>query len=54
MVIESCSVCETVVPYSDAVHVTIHTKSDAGVVDGFLCRGCYEERLGEHFDGGAE
>jgi len=44
---EACDACGAVVPYSDAVHVTIHTKSEAGVVDGFVCRECYEAELAE-------
>ena len=42
---EPCAVCDAVVPYSDAVHLTIHTKSDAGVVDEFICPGCYESEI---------
>jgi hypothetical protein len=42
---EPCAVCDAVVPYSDAVHLTIHTKTDDGVVDEFICRGCYEDEI---------
>jgi hypothetical protein len=42
---EPCAVCDAVVPYSDAVHLTIHTKSDAGVVDEFICPECYESEI---------
>lgn len=52
MATEPCSICETVVPYSDTVHVTIHTKGDAGVVDEFVCRTCYEEEFQEFFEQG--
>lgn len=45
MTTESCAVCEAVVSYSDAVHVTVHTKSEEGVVDDFICRDCYEEKV---------
>jgi hypothetical protein len=45
MASEQCGVCEAVVPYSDTVHVTVHTKSEAGVVDAYICRDCYEDRL---------
>lgn len=45
MATEPCRICESVVPYSDTVHVTVHTKSDLGVVDAFVCRSCYEEHL---------
>ena len=42
---EPCAVCDAVVPYSDAVHLTINTKSDAGVVDEFICPRCYESEI---------
>ena len=47
---EPCGICEATVPYSDTVHVTIHTKSDAGVVDDYVCRSCYEAHLQEYFE----
>jgi hypothetical protein len=50
MTTETCAACEAVVPYSDAVHVTVHTKSEAGVVDAFVCRDCYEAELAEVFE----
>lgn len=50
MVDETCSVCGTDVHYSMTVHVLIHTKSDAGVVDYFVCRPCYEAELEPLFD----
>jgi hypothetical protein len=42
---EPCAVCDAVVLYSDAVHLTINTKSDAGVVDEFICPECYESEI---------
>ena len=50
MATEPCGICEAVVPYSKTVHVTIHTKSDAGVVDRFVCRPCYEAEFREFFE----
>lgn len=50
MATEQCGICGAVVPYSETVHVTVHTKSDAGVVDEYVCRGCYREHLGEFFE----
>ena len=50
MATETCKLCEAVVPYSEAVHLTIHTKSEAGVVDGYLCPDCYNEALSGVFD----
>lgn len=47
---ELCGICQGTVPYSDTVHVTIHTKSDTGVVDDYVCRKCYEEHLEEYFE----
>ena len=46
---ENCGICGAVVPYSDTVHVTVHTKSESGVVDDYVCRNCYEEHLAEYF-----
>lgn len=51
---EPCGICGAVVPYKDTVHVTIHTKSDAGVVDDFICRSCYEAEFQEFFEEEAE
>lgn len=42
---ETCGVCADEVPYSLTVHVLIHTKTDAGVVDYYVCRSCYEDHL---------
>lgn len=39
---EVCGVCGKEVPFSTTVHILIHTRSDAGVVDYFVCRSCYE------------
>ena len=50
MATEPCGICESVVPYSKTVHVTIHTKSDAGVVDRYVCRNCYEAEFMEFFE----
>ncbi|WP_336037857.1 hypothetical protein [Halobacterium yunchengense] len=47
---ETCGVCGDAVAVRDAVHATINTKSDAGVVDYYVCRSCYEERLAVLFD----
>lgn len=47
---EQCGICEAVVPYSDTVHVTVHTKSESGVVDDYICRNCYEENLAAYFE----
>jgi hypothetical protein len=52
--IESCATCGAIVPYSDAVHVTTHTKSDAGVVDAFVCRECYEGSWPTSWSGGPQ
>jgi hypothetical protein len=29
----------------DAVHVTVNTKSEAGVLDEYVCRSCYDAEL---------
>ncbi|MFB6353909.1 MAG: hypothetical protein ABEJ92_07455 [Halobacteriales archaeon] len=47
---ETCGVCGTDVPYDLTVHVLIHTNTDAGVVDHYVCRSCYEERVAPLFE----
>lgn len=51
---EPCGVCDALVPFSNTVHVLIHTRSERGVVDYYVCRDCYEERLAPLFEGSAE
>lgn len=46
----TCGVCGEDVPLSNAVHATIHTKTDAGIVDHYVCPSCYEERLAPLFE----
>ena len=48
---EACAICETPVPFSNTVHIMIHTRSDAGIVDYYVCRDCYEETIAPLFDG---
>lgn len=50
MATEPCRICEAVVPYDDTVHLTIHTKSEDGVVDYYVCRNCFESELAVLFD----
>ena len=45
MATEACAVCESVQAFADTVHVLVHTNTDAGVVDHYVCRQCYEEHL---------
>ncbi|WP_313694429.1 hypothetical protein [Halorarum halobium] len=42
---EPCGVCGATVPFAQAVHVVVHTRTEAGVVDHYLCRDCYEGEL---------
>lgn len=42
---ETCGICRETVPFSATVHVLVHTHEDAGVVDWYVCRTCYEERV---------
>lgn len=42
---ETCAICGSDVPYSLTVHVLVHTGTDEGVVDHYVCRSCYEEQL---------
>lgn len=47
---ERCGICSTVVPFSETVHVLIHTRTEDGVVDHYVCRGCYEEEVAPVFE----
>jgi len=42
---EDCGVCGRTVPYSLTAHVLVHPNTDAGVVDTYICRDCYEAHL---------
>lgn len=50
MLTEECGICGATVPYSNTVHILIHTKSEAGVVDHYICQQCYERDIEELFD----
>ena len=45
MASEDCGICGSTVPFSETVHVLVHTRSDQGVVDSYVCRACYEDEL---------
>ena len=47
---EPCAVCEAVVSFSDTVHVLLNPRGDEGVVDYYVCRSCYEDRLAPLFE----
>lgn len=42
---EECGVCGDLVSFSRTVHVMIHTHSDEGVLDYYVCQSCYEDDL---------
>lgn len=46
---ETCGICGEEVPYSLTAHVTIHPNTDEGVVDYYVCRSCYDDRLAPLF-----
>lgn len=46
---EPCGVCGATVPFAKAVHVVVHTRTEEGVVDHYLCRNCYEADLAPLF-----
>lgn len=50
MLPEECGICDSTVPFSDTVHVLIHTKSDEGVLDYYVCRECYDSELEPTFN----
>ncbi|EMA28888.1 hypothetical protein [Haloarcula japonica] len=47
---ETCGICGETVPFDATVHTVIHIHSEAGVLDVYVCRPCYEERLGPMFE----
>lgn len=47
---EGCGICDREVPFADTVHVLIHTRSEKGVVDYYICRDCYEDDVAPLFD----
>ncbi len=47
---ESCGVCGTQVPFGDTVHLLVHTRSEAGVVDYYVCETCYEAEFAPKFE----
>jgi len=42
---EQCGICGETVPFSATVHMMVHTKSDDGVIDQYICRRCYDDRV---------
>ena len=38
------------VSFSDTVHVLLNPRGDEGVVDYYVCRRCYDERLAPLFE----
>jgi hypothetical protein len=46
---EDCGICSATVPFAETVHVLIHTKTDEGVVDYYVCRSCYEDEMAPLF-----
>lgn len=46
---EKCGICNGTVSFSETVHMLIHTKTDEGVVDYYICRSCYEEKVAPLF-----
>lgn len=45
MLTEECRICDATVPYDNTIHLLIHTKSDAGVVDYYICKPCYNDEI---------
>ncbi|MCG1003599.1 MULTISPECIES: hypothetical protein [Halobacterium] len=46
----TCGVCGDDVGLDHAVHATINTKTDDGVVDYYVCQPCYEGELAPLFE----
>jgi hypothetical protein len=47
---EECGICHETVSFSDTVHVLIHTKTEEGVVDYYICRDCYTDEIAPLFE----
>ena len=47
---ESCRICDAVVSFSDTAHVMLNPRDGSGVVDYYVCRRCYEEKLAPLFE----
>ncbi|MFB6126490.1 MAG: hypothetical protein ABEJ79_04225 [Halolamina sp.] len=39
---QDCRVCGGTATFADMVHVLVHTRTDAGVLDSYVCQDCYE------------
>lgn len=52
--LDTCGVCGSSVPFRHTVHVILNAQDDAGVVDYYVCRSCYEAELAPLFDAGDE
>lgn len=48
---ETCGICGKDVPFSLTAHVLIHPNTDEGVVDYYVCRHCFDDRVAPLFDG---
>lgn len=46
---EECGICGNAVPYSVTAHVLIHPNTDDGVVDYYVCRPCFDDRVAPLF-----
>lgn len=47
---DPCAVCGEEFPFSYTVHMLIHTQSEEGVIDHYVCRGCYESEIEPAFE----
>jgi len=43
MATERCAVCDGVFPFDDTVHLLIHTNTEDGVLEWYVCQQCYEQ-----------
>jgi len=50
MATETCLICGDEVAFSDTVHLMVHTNSEEGVLDAYVCRTCYESELAPYFE----
>lgn len=46
---EQCAICRGEFAFADMVHLLIHTQSEEGILDRFVCRRCYQEEIAQSF-----
>jgi len=45
MATETCAVCGEQFPFDRTVHLLVHTNTEEGALDYYVCRQCYEREF---------